>query len=117
MQKPESVPEDKTRKIHLNFEIQTDHLNLAWGPDFVLINKNKRTCHRVDFTDHRVKLKENEKIIKYLDLAWELKKLENMKVTVIPIIAGVLGTVYIGLENRLEKLEISGKVEIIQTSA
>ena len=36
--------------------------------------------------DHRVKLKESEKKDKYLDLARELKKLWNMKVTIIPII-------------------------------
>ena len=47
--------------------------------------------------DHRVKLKENEKKDKYLDLAKELKKLWNMKVTVIPIVIGALGTVTKGL--------------------
>ena len=48
-------------------------------------------------TDHRVKLKENEKKDKYLDLAWELKKRWNMKVTVIPIVIGMLGRVTKGL--------------------
>ena len=38
--------------------------------------------------DHRVKLQESEKKDKYLDLARELKKLVNMKVTVILIIIG-----------------------------
>ena len=45
----------------------------------------------VDFTvptDHRIKLKESEKKDKYLDLARELKKLWNMKVTIIPIAIG-----------------------------
>ena len=42
--------------------------------------------------DHRVKLKESENIDKYLDLARELKKLWNMKVTVI-IVIGALGIV------------------------
>ena len=36
--------------------------------------------------DHRPKLKESEKRDKYLDLARELKKLCNMKVTVVPIV-------------------------------
>ncbi len=35
--------------------------------------------------DHRMKLKECEKKDKYLDLAKELKKLWNMKVTIITI--------------------------------
>ena len=45
-------------------------------------------------SDHGVKLKESEKKKdQYFDLARELKKMGHMKVTVIPIVAGVLGTV------------------------
>ena len=47
--------------------------------------------------NHRVKLKESEKKIMYLDLARELKKLWNMKVTIIPIVIGALATVTKGL--------------------
>ena len=43
--------------------------------------------------DHRVKLRESKKKDKYLDLARELKKLWNMKLTVISIVIGALGTV------------------------
>ena len=67
--------------------------------------------------DHRVKLKESEKKDKYLDLAWELKELWNMKVIVIPIVIGVLGTVTKGLIQGLENLEIREWAETIQTSA
>ena len=62
-------------------------------------------CHIVDFAvpaDHRVKLKEIEKKDKYLDLTRELKKLWNMKVKVVPIVIGALGTVPKGLEKSLE---------------
>ena len=45
----------------------------------------------------RVKLKENEKKDKYLDLARKSEKLWNMKVTIIQIIMGALGTVTKGL--------------------
>ena len=45
--------------------------------------------------DHRVKLKESEKRDKYL--ARELKKLRNIKATVIPIVISALGTVTKGL--------------------
>ena len=37
-----------------------------------------------------------------------------MKVTVIPIVIGVLGTVTIGLIQSLEDLEIRGQVKIIK---
>ena len=40
-----------------------------------------------------MKTKENEKRDKYLDLARELKMLRNMKVSVIPVIIGALGTI------------------------
>ena len=43
--------------------------------------------------DHRVKLKESEKMDKYLDLARKLKNLWNMKVKFIPIVIGALVTV------------------------
>ena len=47
--------------------------------------------------DLRVKLKEYEKRDKYLNLARELKKLWNMKVTIIQIVISALGTVTKGL--------------------
>ena len=43
--------------------------------------------------DYWVKLKESEKKDRYLDVVMELKKLWNMKVTVIPIVTGALGTI------------------------
>ena len=58
--------------------------------------KIKRTCKIVDFAvpvDHRIKLKGCGKKDKYLDLARELKKLWNMKVTIIPIVIVAFGTV------------------------
>ena len=53
----------------------------------------------MDFTlpaDHMVKLKESEKKDKHLDLDWELENC-NMKVTLITIVVGTLGTVTKGL--------------------
>ena len=67
--------------------------------------------------DHRVNLKENEKKDKYLDLARELKKLWDMKVTIVPIVIGALGTITKGLLKGLADLEVGGRVETIQTTA
>ena len=66
--------------------------------------------------DHRIKLKESERKDKYLDLARELKKLWNMKVTIIPIVFGAFGTVTKGLLKGVEDLEIRGRLETIQTT-
>ena len=67
--------------------------------------------------DHRVKLKEYEKRDNCLNLARELKKLWHMKVMIILIVIGALGTATKGLVQGLEYLEITGRVETIQTTA
>ena len=56
-----------------------------------------------------------EKKDKFLDLARELKKLWNMKVTIIPIVIGTLGTVTKSMKG-VEDLEIRGRLETIQTT-
>ena len=66
--------------------------------------------------DHWINLKESEKKDKYLDLARELKKLWNMKVTIVPIVIGALGTITKGLLKGLEELKVGGRVETIQTT-
>ena len=53
--------------------------------------------------NHRMKSKQREKIKKYLDLARKLKKLWNMKVTVISFVVSALGTAFNGLITRLRK--------------
>ena len=62
-------------------------------------------------------LKVSEKKDKYLDLAREWRKLWNMKVTIVPIVIGALGTITKGLLKDLEDLEVGGWVETIQTTA
>ena len=66
--------------------------------------------------DNRIKLKECEKKDKYHDLAWALKKLWSMQVTIIPIVIGDFGTVTKGLLKALEDLEVGARVETIQTT-
>ena len=89
----------------------TDHLISARRPDLIIINKKKREFAKFStllfrLTTETVKLKECEKKDKYLDLARELKKLWNMKVTIVPIVIGAFGTVTKGLLKRLEELEV-----------
>ena len=65
--------------------------------------QEKRTCQIVDIAvlvDHRVKIKKRKKRDKYLDLAWELKKLWNMKVMVIWIVIVVLGIIPKGFKKK-----------------
>ena len=60
----------------------------------------------MDFAIPVVKIKENEKSDKYLDLIKKLKKLRNMRLTVIPIVIGAHRLVPRGLEKELKELEI-----------
>ena len=116
---PASVLENNAHKLLCHFDMQTDLLISARRPDLIIINKKKRTCKTVDFTvpaDHRIKLKECEKKDKYLDLAWGVEKLWNMKVTIIPIVIGAFGTVTKGLLKGLVDLEVGGRVKTIQTT-
>ena len=113
------VLENDSHKLPWDFKKQTDHLIPARKPDLIIINKKKRICKIVDFAvsaDHRINLKESEKKNKYLDLGRELKKLWNMKVTIVSIVIGALGTITKGLLKGLEDLEVGGRVETIQTT-
>ena len=118
----EFVLENETHKLLLGFHYTNWSPNLGPTTNLMIINNNnkKRTCRIVDFAspaDHWVKLKECQKRDKYLDFDRELKKLWNMKVTIIPIVIGALGAVTKGLVQGLEDLEITGRVESIQTTA
>ena len=73
---PAPVLENDTHKLLWDFDIHTAHLISARRLDQTIINKKKRTCIIIDIAvpaDHRIKLKECEKMNKYLDLARELK--------------------------------------------
>ena len=120
MHNPAPVLKNDSHKVLWDFNIQTDHLISARKPELIIISKKKRICKIVDFAvpaDHRIILKEREKKDKYLDLARELKKLWNMKVTIVTIVIGALGTITKGLLKGLEDLEVGGRVETIQTTA
>ena len=126
---PSTYPRNDTHKLLWDFDVETDPLISARRPNHIIINnnnnnnnnnKNKRIFKIVNFAvpaDHRIKLKEYEKKDKYLDLARELKKMWNMKVTIIPIVIGAFGTVTKGLLEELEDLEVGSRVETIQTTA
>ena len=62
-----------------------------------------------------MKIKESEKRNKSLDLARKPRKLCNIKVTVIPLVIGALGTVPKDLERGMEELEIRRRIKTMQT--
>ena len=61
-------------------------------------NPSQKTIpHNNQQQKKKKKEKASEKKDKYLDLARELKKLWNMKVKIVPIVIGALGTITKGL--------------------
>ena len=63
-------PKNETHKIFWDFVIETDHSIPVRKSDVVLINKKKINCLLLDFAvpaNLWVKVKEGEKIEKYLD--------------------------------------------------
>ena len=88
---------------------QIMHVIEARRPDMIIIDKVKKLCQIVDFAvpyDTKVNTKEVEKIEKYQGLARELRKLWNMKVSIIPVIVGALGTTQKNISKRMEDIGI-----------
>ena len=89
---PESVLKNETHKLLWDFEIQTDHLISTRRPrpsDNQQKKKNLPNCKLCRPSRPKsLKLKENKKKDKYLDLARELKKLWIKKVMAIPTVIG-----------------------------
>ena len=77
----DTVTENDRCKLLWNFDVQTNHVIQARGPDVIAIDKEKKECKIIDFAmpyDSRVNAKEVEKIEKCQDLAREVQKLWNM---------------------------------------
>ena len=99
MCKAKSVLENKTHKVLYDLKIQMDHTLQPTRPHLI-----KLTWRKIDLvvsTDHKGKIKENEKIDKHLNFAIELKNLWCIKVTVTPLVIWSLGTFPKNLEKRL----------------
>ena len=72
-----------------------DHEIYGRRPDIIVVQKVKNLCQIRAFAcpyDVRVDTKESEKIEHYQHLAQKLTKIWNMKVKVIPLLIGALGT-------------------------
>ena len=103
-------------KLLWDFDIQTDHLISVRRPGHIIKKRVSAKWSAVP-ANHRIKLKEFEKRDKYLNLAREVKKLWNMKGTIITIVIGAFGTVTKESLKGLEDLEVGDRAETIQTTA
>ena len=83
----------------------------------IVIDKETSKAQVIDFAipyDSRVDSKEMEKIEKYQDLVRELKRLWDMKVVVIPIVLGALGTTPKTLQKRMKDIGIETRIDELQ---
>ena len=113
------VIENVSCKILWDFTVQTDHFITARRPDMIFIDKKHDKYQITDVAipyDTRVDNKEVKKIEKYLDLVRELKRVWNMKVTVVPLVVAALGTPAKALEKRLKGIGIETKITDLQKS-
>ena len=112
MHNPAPVLENDTHKLLWDFNIQTDLLIPARRPDLIITNKKSREFEKLSTllypAGYRINLKECKKKDKYFDLAREMKKLWNMKGTIVPIVIGAFCTKTKGLLKGLKDLEVGG---------
>ena len=110
-----------TNKVLWNFEIQTYHQISTKQPDPMTVNSKKKKKKKRTLLNNALcrtgspqikKKKESKKTL--LENKNKNKKLWNMKVTVIPIGIGALGTIPKSYVKGLEELEIRGQVKTIQ---
>ena len=91
--------------------IQCDREIKARKPDFVVVNKNERSCGIIDTAipaDIRVSEKEKQKIERYQELQSEIKRMWNIRsIKIIPVIVRTLGCTLKKLKNCIEELGIN----------
>ena len=116
----EKVVENEDVKVLWDFNVFVDKFIEARRPDIILVKKKVKECVIIDIAvpgDVRTKMKEEEKIDKYQDLAREISRLWGMSTTVVPIIIGALGTITDRLTPFLSMLGVTLSFETIQKSA
>ena len=102
-----------------DFSIQTDHVIEAGRPHLVVVDKKERSCKIIDFAvpgDGTIVEEEIDKIEKYQDVGRKLQKIWNVKVKIIPLVVGSLGTIPKQFGNRLKQIGITvGTAQVLKT--
>ena len=93
MHNPESVLKNEMHRLLWEFDTEIGHIISAKQPDWMIVKKKKHLPNGGLCCLSRVKIKEGDNMDKYMTLVRELKDLWIMKVTVIPIVIGALGTI------------------------
>lgn len=92
---PNGVVNGENVTIIYNEQVHTDRTISANKPDIIIKNREQGTCILIDVAipaDNNVTRKEAEKVLKYRDLAIEIQRMWQLKVDIVPIVIGALGT-------------------------
>ena len=104
---PAAVTQIGEITVLYNEQVHTDRTIPANKPDIIVRNNTQRTCQIIEVAvpmDINVEKKEVEKNLKYVDLSIEISRMWQMKVEIIPIVIGALGTSTFVHQKNLKKL-------------
>ena len=118
---PLEVAENRDVRITWDMTVYTDKKLNHNRPDITLVRKDTQEWTLIDIAvpaDHNIVITEEEKVDRYQDLAFEVKRIHRAsKVTVIPILIGTLATVSRNAKSWHGKLDIPDIVGSTQLSA
>ena len=113
MHKPQSFVENETHKIIWDFQIQIDHLI----PTERLKDYWRKKKENLPYSgfclyiELQSKSQRKWKKTQLFRSSQNLRKLWNMRMTVLPVVLGVLETCLVGFKRGLELQEIGGPIE------
>src|SRR6266478_1072944 len=111
---PRSVIENEGYKLYWDRQVITDKTILSNRPDIILIDKTKKIAFLIDVAhplDTNLNQTFQNKIIKYRDLAEEIRKMWHLEKTVIiPIIVSANRLIHSNQLEFLKKLNIPEKI-------
>ena len=100
--------------------MHTDREVTANRQDIIIKNKKEKTCKLKDVAipaDRNAVQREAEKQLKYKCLGIEIKRMWDLKCTIIPIITGATGLVTGSLRKNLEPISGKHSIDSLQKTA
>ena len=112
---PETVKEKEKVTILWDMQVHTDKTIKANKPDFIIKDKQEKTCMLIDMTilfDRNTSVKVAETLSKYKNLEIEITKMWRLKTITVHVVIGALGVVRKGIEKYIHK--IRGKINVTE---
>ena len=113
--------ENGEMRITWDMIIYTDKVLKHDRPDITLVHKDTQKWTLIDIAvpaDQNITRTEEEKVEKYQELAFEIRRIHGASnVTIIPIVIGALGSISKGAKTWFGKLDVSDFLRSVQLSA